>query len=65
MLQKKDRSILYQKVDITELECWGASGGNAGSAIGGKGAYTNGIIYLSKNEKIYTYIWRKLEKMVL
>lgn len=39
-----------------KIECWGASGGNAGAAIGGKGAYTNGIIYLSKGEKIYVYV---------
>lgn len=39
-----------------KIECWGASGGNAGTAIGGKGAYTNGIIYLSKDEVIYVYV---------
>lgn len=39
-----------------KIECWGASGGNAGSAIGGKGAYTSGIIYLSKNEEIWAYV---------
>lgn len=38
------------------IECWGASGGNAGSCLGGKGAYTSGIIFLSKNEYIYVYV---------
>ena len=42
-----------------KAELWGASGGNATynnvTRTGGNGAYTSGIIYLEKNEKIYVY----------
>ena len=42
-----------------KAELWGASGGNATynsvTRAGGNGAYTSGIIYLEKNEKIYIY----------
>ena len=39
-----------------KIECWGAQGGTYSYAIGGKGAYTKGIIKLSKGEKIYVYV---------
>lgn len=42
-----------------KIECWGASGGNVDSTAGGKGAYTSGIIYLSKGEEIWAYIGEK------
>lgn len=53
---KEGQEYIIPESGYYRIECWGASGGNAGSAIGGKGAYTNGIIYLSKNEKIYAYV---------
>lgn len=42
------------------IELWGAQGGdyNANN-VGGKGAYTSGIINLTKNEKIYVYVGGK------
>lgn len=54
----------YQEYIVPEdgyykVECWGASGGNAGSYSGGKGAYTSGIIYLEKSAKLYIYIGGK------
>lgn len=39
-----------------KIECWGAQGGTYSYAIGGKRAYTKGIIKLSKGEKIYVYV---------
>ena len=39
-----------------KIECWGAQGGTYSRAIGGKGAYTKGIIKLSKGEKLYVYV---------
>ena len=39
-----------------KIECWGAQGGTHQYAIGGKGAYTKGIIKLSKGEKLYVYV---------
>lgn len=39
-----------------KIECWGAQGGTYSKAIGGKGAYTKGIIKLTKGEKLYIYV---------
>lgn len=39
-----------------KIELYGAQGGSSGSNIGGKGAYTSGLIYLKENEKLYFYI---------
>lgn len=39
-----------------KIELYGAQGGTSGSNIGGKGAYTSGLIYLKENEKLYFYI---------
>ena len=39
-----------------KIECWGAQGGTYQYAVGGKGAYTKGIIKLSKGEKLYVYV---------
>ena len=38
------------------FECWGASGQTDQANIGGKGAYTKGIILLNKITKFYLYI---------
>ena len=38
------------------IELWGASGGDYNDYYGGKGAYTEGIIHLAKNESIYVYV---------
>lgn len=38
------------------IELWGAQGGTVDNAIGGKGAYTQGYISLSKGEIIYIYV---------
>ncbi len=53
--KEKAQEYIVPESAYYKIECWGASGGDAGSAIGGKGAYTDGIIYLSKNEKLYIY----------
>ena len=48
-----------------KIELWGAAGGknladnsytNSDVRLGGKGAYTSGVITLKKNEKIYIYV---------
>ena len=39
-----------------QIELWGASGGNVGPYIGGKGSYTSGYIALKKNQKLYVYV---------
>ena len=41
---------------VYKIECWGASGGDLNAYVGGKGAYTNGNILLSKNQVLYIYI---------
>ena len=56
----------YQEYEVKEtgyhkIQCWGADGGNSTTngktgALGGKGGYTSGIIYLEKGEKIYIYV---------
>ena len=42
--------------DDYQVELWGAQGGTNESAIGGKGAYTKGIIHLTRGEKLYVYV---------
>ncbi len=42
-----------------KIELWGASGAYSGTnpnAVGGKGAYTSGIIYLNAGQKLYFYV---------
>ena len=41
-----------------KIELWGAQGNNVSTkrAVGGKGAYTKGIISLKKNQKLYVYV---------
>ena len=39
-----------------KLETWGASGGNIGPYLGGRGAYTLGEIELTKNRNLYVYV---------
>ena len=39
-----------------KIELWGAQGGSNEFASGGKGAYTTGDVYLTKNQIIYLYI---------
>ncbi len=52
---------LYQKYTVPttgyyQIELWGAQGGSSsGSIIGGKGAYTKGVILLNAGEAIYLY----------
>ena len=38
------------------IELWGASGGNIGTYLGGKGAYTSGYITLKKGQTLYVYV---------
>jgi hypothetical protein len=38
------------------FEAWGAQGGTAGAAIGGKGSYSKGKISLTKGETVYVYV---------
>ena len=54
---KKDGQIYTVPEDgYYKIECWGAQGGTENISVGGKGAYTKGIIKLSKDEKIYVYV---------
>jgi len=39
-----------------KIECWGAQGGTYSKAIGGKGAYTKGIIKLKEKNCIYMLV---------
>ena len=39
-----------------KLEVWGASGGNAGSYIGGKGGYSSTTITLNEGDKLYVVV---------
>lgn len=41
------------------IELWGASGGNVGTYLGGKGAYTSGYIALKKGQVLYVYVGGK------
>jgi hypothetical protein len=39
------------------LELWGAQGGNTShNAVGGKGAYSKGNVFLNKDQIIYVYV---------
>ena len=42
-----------------KIELWGAQGGSYVEYIGGKGAYTSGIINLARNNKIYIYVGKQ------
>lgn len=42
-----------------KIELWGAAGGGTSSYLGGKGAYTSGIIYLEENDRLYFYLGKK------
>ena len=54
---KKEGQIYIVPEDgYYQIECWGAQGGNAGNYSGGKGTYTSGIIYLTKNYELYFYV---------
>lgn len=39
-----------------KIEAWGANGSSSNENIGGKGAYTSGLINLNNNEKLYVYV---------
>ncbi len=39
-----------------KLEAWGAQGGSTNGGVGGKGAYTSGIIDLSRSTSLYVYV---------
>ena len=39
-----------------QLEAWGAQGGSTNGGVGGKGAYTSGIIDLSRSTSLYVYV---------
>ena len=44
---------------IYKIELWGASGGDASTFTGGKGAYTVGNISLTSNDLLYLYVGSK------
>lgn len=39
-----------------KIELWGAQGGSNEFSSGGKGAYTEGYVYLNKNQNLYIYV---------
>lgn len=45
-----------QKNGLYQIECWGASGGDKNTYIGGRGAYTKGNLLLSQGTVIYIYV---------
>ena len=49
----------YYKVKLSsgvyKFECWGASGGNTGAYLGGRGAYVSGEIALTHSRTFYIY----------
>lgn len=52
-----EQQFIVPKTGYYKIELWGAQGGSTStSAIGGKGAYTSGYIYLEAKEKIYIYV---------
>ncbi len=48
--------VPYGQAGWYKIELWGASGGDKNGHIGGKGAYTSGVIYLEENTHLYFYI---------
>lgn len=55
ILNCKNDEYVYnvEKTGTYKIELLGASGGDAGTLKGGKGAYTSGEIYLTSGEKLY------------
>lgn len=53
----EEQQFIVPKTGYYKIELWGAQGGSTStSAIGGKGAYTSGYIYLEAKQKIYIYV---------
>ena len=52
------QTFIAPKAGLYQFELWGAQGNyvDANRAIGGKGAYTKGILTLKENEKFYVYV---------
>ena len=44
------------KTGVYKIELWGASGGDVDIYQGGRGGYTEGIISLQANDKLYIYV---------
>ena len=51
-----EQEFVVPKTGRYKIELWGAQGGNAGDYKGGTGAYTSGIIDLTKDEIMYLYV---------
>ena len=49
-------SFVAEKEGLYKIELWGAQGGNSGNALGGRGAYTKGVIWLSTGDTLYVYV---------
>ena len=50
---------------IYKVELWGASGSkrsDTNTTVAGRGAYTNGLINMNKNEKFYLYVGQNINK---
>lgn len=58
IISKNVAGDISQEYTVTQdgwykIELWGASGGDTSAGLGGLGAYTSGIIKLTKNDKLY------------
>lgn len=51
------QTFIVPRSGIYKLEVYGAQGGDrGGSAVGGKGGYTSGNVYLNKGDVLYVYV---------
>ena len=51
------QSFVASRTGMYKLEAWGAQGGSySSSVVGGKGAYTMGLLELTENETLYVYV---------
>lgn len=53
---EKSQTYTVLKDGYYKIEAYGASGGSFETALGGKGAYTSGVIYLNKGDILYAYV---------
>lgn len=51
--------VPYGQAGWYKIELWGASGAAKNGHLGGRGAYTSGLIYLEENTHLYFYVGTK------
>lgn len=50
------QEFVPSKSGAYKVELWGASGGNAGTNLGGKGGYTSGNLNIESGKRLYVYV---------